>query len=563
MRRGSLLLVLLVSCTSGAPRDLARRTASRVVLLSFDGLGADAMARHTDLPAFAQLERDGMFVERVTPVTPCQTSSAHVAILTGAPPRVTGIVANKFHKPGTPWTEVADGFSADIDAETLIQAAHRAGKRVGSIAFPTVDTRRPADFGIVYSDAIVRSRIIHLTRSDFRSEWMPPGWGERPSRHISYSPVLRAPIEWMRSEVDIVAYDTTDDHVRNYDAFFVEKRDAEVAPDSRGWFSISSRTPDALYGSWSKLMRTTATLDDIAIYWGGIHGTAGYPDSFRQMIDDEAGFWPGAPDERFAQEHIEGRDGIDGDTFAEQNERFAQFFASATALAIRRMPFDLLLAYEPIIDKAEHQFLISSDAQAYATAENRAIGESVRARTFIAADRALKTIGDALDPSQDALVVTGDHGLAPIDAEVHLKRLLAEWGLDQQWVAFASGGGVAHLYRIAGGAASELAAHFKDTGFIERIDAKSHPNSGDLVLYAYPHVGLSASGGEAVTKPHTYGQHGGIGSHAEFQTVLIAWGAGVPHGVVPESSQTQIAGYVAALLGMDPPQKADRAPITP
>lgn len=563
-RRGSLLLVLLVSCTSAGPPTLRPSSpASRVVLLSFDGLGADALARHTDLPAFAQLQRDGMFVERVTPVTPSVTSSAHVAILTGAPPSVTGIVANKFHKPGTPWTEVTDGFSADIDAETLVEAAHRAGRRVGSIAFPTVDLRRRADFGIVYSDAIIRSRMIHLKRSDFRSDWMPPGWDDRASPHISYSAVMRAPVEWMHSEADIVAYDTTDDHVRNYDTFFVETKDAEIAPDSRGWFSISSHTADGLYGSWSKLLHTTPTLDDVAIYWGGIHRTTGYPESFRQMIDAEAGFWPGAPDERLAQEHIEGRDGIDGDTFAEQNERFGQFFASVTAVAIRRMPFDLLLAYEPIIDKAEHQFLIVSDTQAHATAENRAAGESVRSRTFVAADRALQTIGSALDPAQDALVVTGDHGLAPIDTEVHLKRLLADWGLDQQWVAFATGGGVAHLYRTAAGGATQLAAQLKDTGFIERIDEKSHPNSGDLVLYSFPHVALRATGGEAVTKPHSYGQHGGIGSHAEFQTVLIAWGAGVAHIIVPEARQTQIASYVAGLLGMDPPQKADRAPIAP
>jgi predicted AlkP superfamily pyrophosphatase or phosphodiesterase len=543
MRR--LLLVLLITACSVGP--------------------AIAPAERRRIGGATPVSRDGMFVERVTPVTPCQTSSAHVAILTGAPPNVTGIVANKFHKPGTPWSEVADGFSADIDAETLVQAAHRAGKRVGSIAFPTVDSRRPADFGIVFSDPTARSRMIHLMRADFRSEWMPPGWTDRPSRHISYSPVMRAPIEWMRSEVDVVAYDTTDDRTRNYDAFFIETSQREIAPDSHGWFAISSRTSDALYGSWSKLLRTSATLDDVAIYWGAISRTPGYPDSFRQLVDEEVGFWPGAPDERYAQEHIEGRDGIDGDTFAEQNERFAQFFADATALAIRRMPFDLLLAYEPVIDKAEHQFLITSDAQAYATAENRAIGESVRARTFIAADRALQTIGSTLDPSKDALVVTGDHGLAPIDTEVHLKRLLADWGLDQQWIAFASGGGVAHLYRIAaeGGGAPQLIAHLEETGFIERIDEKSHPNSGDLVLYAYPHVALSATGGETVTKPRSYGQHGGIGSHAEFQTVLIAWGAGVAHAVVPELRQTQIASYVAALLGMDPPQKADRAPITP
>jgi predicted AlkP superfamily pyrophosphatase or phosphodiesterase len=543
MRRGWVLVAFLLACSSGAPRVPARR----VVLVSFDGLGADELAKHPDLPTFARLEREGRFVERVTPVTPCVTSSAHVAILTGTPPSVNGIVANRFHEPGKPWTEIADGFSADIDAETLVEAAHRAGMRVGSIAFPTIDgrnARRSADFGLVYTDPLTKSRMIHLSRADF---------------HGTFGSVMRAPLA---TDVDILAYDTTDDHVVNYDKFVIERTPltrplATLSPHAgRGqgeglWFSISEQKADGLHGSWSKLLRATPTLDDVTIYWGAESRTAGYPDSFRQMVDDEIGFWPGPPDEHSAQERIEGGDGIDADTFTEQNARFCRFFADATALAIRRMPFDFLLAYEPTVDKAEHQFRITLDTQAFATPGNRAAGDRVRLQAFEEADRAVQTIASTLDPSRDALVVTGDHGLAPIDTEVHLKRLLADWGFGD-WVAVATGGGVANLYGTT--RTEELRARFEKTGFIERIDPKSHPNSGDLMLLAYPNVALSPANGEAVTKPRSYGQHGGIGSHHEFQTVLIAWGARIEHAIVPGMQQTDVAGYVSTLLGIRSPR---------
>ncbi|HSP16289.1 MAG TPA: alkaline phosphatase family protein [Thermoanaerobaculia bacterium] len=532
MRRGWVLVGLLVACTSAGTRTIV---PSRVVLVSFDGLGADELAKHSDLPAFAKLEREGRFVERVTPVTPCVTSSAHVAILTGTPPSVNGIVANRFHEPGKPWTEIADGFSADIDAETLVEAAHRQGKRVGSIAFPTIDARnvrRSADFGLVYSDPLVRSRMIHLTRADF---------------HGSYGAVMRASLA---PGADIVAYDTTDDHVTDYDKFVIDTPAGQITPNP--WFSISEKKADGLYGSWSKLLRATPTLDDVTIYWGAVSRTEGYPASFRQLADDQVGFWPGPPDERSAQDRIEGGDGIDPETFAEQNARFCRFFADATALAIGQMKFDLLLVYEPTVDKAEHQFFITLDTQAHATPENRAAGTRVRTRAFEDADRAVQRIASTLDPAHDTLVVTGDHGLAPIDTEVHLKRLLTDWGFDRDWIAIATGGGVAHLYGST--KTAELKAKLEETGFIERIDPKSHPNSGDLVLFAYPNIALSPFGGEPVTNPRGYGQHGGIGSHHEFQTVLIAWGAGIARATIPHMRQTEIAAYVSGLLGIKTPR---------
>ncbi len=456
-------LLLLVACVSGAPRV----SAPRVVLVSFDGLGADELAKQADLGWFARLEREGTYVPRVTPVTPSVTSSAHVAILTGTPPDVNGIVANRFHIPGTPWNEIADGFTATIDGETLVESAHRQGKRVGSIAFPTVDARDPrrtADFGLVFTDPVEKPRLVHMTRTELQ----------------------------------------------------------RFTVGANGWFAAA----DGLCGSWSKVIRSNG--DDITVYWGPKSCTEAYPQEFRDLVSREAGFWPGPPDPS-----------ADRRIFAEQNERLGGYLAGVTALAMRNEKFDLILAYEPIVDAAEHPFLGTDD--------------SIVARAFSTANRAVGVIVTAMDRTRDVLVVTGDHGLAPVDTDVHLRALI-----DGNWLPIATGGGVAHVYKTGEGDADALAAKLMATGYFERIGRKTNPNSGDLVLYAWPHVVLTADDGEVVTKPHASAQHGGIGSHHELQTVLIAWGAGVKHDVIAAMQQTDVASFVSRLLGIEPPRQSTR-----
>jgi hypothetical protein len=239
-----------------------------------------------------------------------------------------------------------------------------------------------------------------------------------------------------------------------------------------------------------------------------------------------------------------------------------QFLSDATALAIRRMPFDLLLAYHPEIDAAEHQFLIVSETQTNATAANRSEAGRVLASTFAAADHAAAALAAALDPSRDALIITGDHGLAPADTEIYLGRLLASAGMANDWAVFA-GGNVAQFYRTGGtDSTAALVAKLKSTGWFEEIDTRSgptHPNGGDVVAYSYPNVGLSPAGGtgEIAIRPSHYGQHGGLATHHEFHTALIAWGAGVLRGTLPEARQTQIARFLSRLMGIDPPKNAE------
>lgn len=323
----AVLLTSAIACSTGsapppptviAPQLTATGHAQRVILVSFDGLSADELQEY-GTPAYSLM---AAHATRVTPVTPTVTSTTHAAILTGAAPERTGIVSNQFHIPGTPAGRIAMGVYTEIDAETLIDAVRRAGKRVGCITFPTVDattSRRSADWGLIWHSAAAPSRMIRLTRSDFHSDWLPPMWGAQQPRHTSFSPVMRARIEWSvpqrtREDVDIAAYDTTDDHVRNYDTFYVEHAGSETLVDSSRWFAVSSRLRDGVYGSWSKLLAVDPSLDSMTVYWGAINRTEGYPDSFVQLIDDEAGFWPGVPDEVSAKGWIVERNGIDAPT---------------------------------------------------------------------------------------------------------------------------------------------------------------------------------------------------------------------------------------------------------
>jgi predicted AlkP superfamily pyrophosphatase or phosphodiesterase len=520
----------------------ATSTARRVVLLSFDGLGADALARQQNLPAFERLAREGASA-RIINVDPTLTAPTHVSILTGAVPQRTGVVSNRFHLAGRPIEETARGMMQDPDVESLVEAARRQGKRVGAVPFPTIDNRtqrRAADFGLAWAPPLVPARIVNLKRADFKREWVPPTWTDRPQRRRSYSPIQRARIEWgFRLDVFIVAYDSTDDSRANYDSYFIEAGEREIAPDARGWFAVSAQSSDGLRGSWSKLLHASPTLD-VTICWGAISRNESWPDSFRALLDEEAGFWPGAPEEELD---------VDVDTFIEQLERLADFYTRAQMITIERMPFDLLLAYHSEIDAAGHRYLGKPDS------------DRVQRSAFVAADRAVAAFAEALQ-TDDALVVTGDHGLVVADREVRLNTLLAERGFAPRWHAYSSGAH-AHLYRFSGSDDSDaLIAMLNATGLFERIEKKtaaSHRNSGDVMAWAHPNVAIEQDelSPSIVNPAEPRGQHGALNIHRELHPPLFAIGRGVALGMFGEIAQTKIARFVAGLVGITPPASAE------
>ena len=169
---------------------------------------------------------------------------------------------------------------------------------------------------------------------------------------------------------------------------------------------------------------------------------------------------------------------------------------------------------------------------------------------FEAADRAVAAIADALN-EDDALIVTGDHGLMSTTREVRINTLLADRGFAPRWRAYTSGA-FAHLYRFDGEDDSDaVVALLESTGLFERVEKKSatsHRNSGDIIAWGFPDVAVLAD--DASTRDA--GQHGALNTHRELHPPLFAVGRGVPAGVLGEIAQTKIARFVAELLGVIP-----------
>ncbi|MEA2489594.1 MAG: hypothetical protein QOH21_1386 [Acidobacteriota bacterium] len=521
--------------------------AQRVVLISYDGLGADQLAAQTNLPTFDWLAI-GATRARIIPVNPTTTAVTHTSILTGATPERHGIVSNRFHLPGTPLERATMGMDIESDVETLVDAAKRQGKRTGCIPFPTMDgrtARRTCDFGLAWADPAVKAQTLELTRAQFKREWVPPTWTERPQRRSSFSPVMRARIEWrvpgeplplVRADLDLVAYDTSNDRTTNYDAIYVEADGEELTVDDNGWFAMARRSGDDLYGSWSKIVKADAALEHVTVYFGEISRNEAWPASFKTILNDGIGFWPGAPD-----------NDANADSFMQQSDRLAYFLARVHALALQSMPADLFLLYQPGIDEAQHQFLGT---------EPRVVR-----RAFETADRTLNQVAALLDYSRDALIVTGDHGLGRVESELRINRVLAENGLAPRWRAYTSGS-VAQVYRFGEpddtDAVAALFARIPQIDRVERKTAASHRNSGDLTVYTLPSVAAGASSEAPALGPADHpGQHGGWNTHRELHTILFARGQGVAQGDFGELSQTKIARFVSALLGMAPPAAAE------
>jgi hypothetical protein len=483
VRRLAPLLALLAACAIATPQQ---KLPQRVVLLSFDGLSADQLdARRANLPTFSRLQREGMMAKRLIPVTPTQTSVGHVAMLTGKEPDKTGIVANRFRG--------GDGFTTEIEAETLVEAAKRAGKRVGAIAFPTVDARnerRRADFGLVWTQPLTRSRLIHLS-GRARIDWSVPG----------HTPV----------PIDVTVHNGT---------VAIKRGEQELLRDDQGWFAVSQRIEGTLYGSWSRLVNKTS--DDVTIYWGSISSTQAYPEAFQQLLEREAGFPPGPAD---AEDH---------DTFVQEIERTERYYTTVIATAIREMHFDLLLAYQPFLDRTDHE---------------HPTVDAIRARAYAAADHCLTTITELLDPSRDALIVAGDHALAVAETLVRVDRLLEEWGFGT-WQVY-TGGSVVLLY--GDDRPDELATRLRQSGYFQQVSRRgpdSHPHSGDITAFSYPHISLmSGQQGPAVSKPvRPFGHHGGLATNPVFHSRFYAWGATIHRRMIEQMHQTEIAPYLAALL---------------
>ncbi len=594
----AVVLGFVPACRTGAPGG---ERAERVVLVSFDGLGAPLLDRWlaaddvTTGAGLGGMAAEGLRAERVRMVNPTLTSVNHASLITGALPSATGIVSNNFRKAGDPLTRRTSGFAAPIEAEPLWVGARTAGIRTGVLLWPGADFTtddRSGDFGIAWPNrSLVRPKISDLDPADAVPEpELPPNDGVETLRWRL--PVTNRDGELLTLEIAVL--DAVPDGRPRYQTIAVRTLgdDAWRYLEEREWFDTSLDSPEGPSVAWSKVLHLDRMTGRLRLYRGAFTRLPAFPEEFAGRLIEALGPWPGTPDQNaLADWWLDIGDGIDLDTYIEQVERLDRYLDDVAAWVFEHEDFGLLIAYHPSPDEFLHAaLLVDSDQWAWSEGAAFAAREGLL-RIGRSVDRSVAALWSNLDPARDVLVVVSDHGLMPIHDEVLLNRALADEGLvktvdeggrtriadDSPMAAFTSGG-MGHLYlnlegrdpggvvrpRRADALLRRAARVLADIGVegepvvektLTRPDLPAvgldNPNSGDMVIFLRP--GYSASSrldGTVVRPSRYYGQHGYLNHYDDLCGIFLARGTPAGRGKLREIRSVDILPKVERWLGL-------------
>ncbi len=580
----ALFLVSLSFCSSGpVASHEPGPNGGRTVVISLDGLGGVRLnellaAGKLTAGGFSAFAGRGLLAGRAIDVTPSLTPSAHISAITGAPPSVTGIVGHYFYDPGTPFGRATDGFAAEIQAETLWEAALRQGKRVGVILYPGADgrnARRRGSFGLIWPEKSAKTSAF--------TDLPASGWADATTSARTFSPGRQTRVSIALPDggamsLRLLAVDTTDDGRVDYDTVHVARAedpgDATLgAVGKKGWFALAVPGPrGGRFTSWCRLADLAPDLSRVVLYVGAFYELPAYPESFRARLEAEAGGWPGPPDAAFLRAARE-----DEDAYEEQAARLASYLTKILVLTVRTERWDLLLGYQPLVDEIEHSFEPGPDGCSMERVE----------RAFQTADRSLAAILAALGPG-DTTIVLSDHGIVPVVKAVNIERFFKErgWTIAKErggpyagarCVQINAGSGIAHLYvdpalspAARGEAARALLLDARGLPgevideVLQRKDLSredlDNPRSGDVVVLLKPGIEFSWSGPEVLGPAHEKGGHGYRKGPPELDASFMALGPGIKPSHPATVSILDVAAVAARALGIEPPSRRPPSP---
>jgi len=132
------MLLLVLACTV---RTVAQQAPEPLlVMISVDGMRPDyvteADAHGAKVPNLRRIMREGAFADGVQGVIPTVTYPSHTTLVTGVWPVKHGIYSNAVFDPLQKNAEGWYWYSEDLRAETLWDAARKAGRKTASIQWP-------------------------------------------------------------------------------------------------------------------------------------------------------------------------------------------------------------------------------------------------------------------------------------------------------------------------------------------------------------------------------------------------------------------------------------------
>ena len=180
------------------PPQAHTQTASKAIVIAWDGTVPSfvkQLIRDGKLPNLEKLIAGGAFADDVRPGYPSKTAPGFASLITGAPPRVTGISGNRVPRsPRDQFTilESLEGFDgAPLRAEPIWATAQRVGKKSVVSYIPSFAEERSenvvrfAGYHLIAGrDGIVTRRAV---KSESRASWQDPPASDAPPIEFEFT----------------------------------------------------------------------------------------------------------------------------------------------------------------------------------------------------------------------------------------------------------------------------------------------------------------------------------------------------------------------------------------
>lgn len=491
-----LVVVSLIGGMLAVPQMQAaaagNANADRMVFFASDGMRPDLVDRYVAegaMPTYADLLVEGVKGENgLVQAFPPNTGVGWATLATGTYPGEHGSINNTFHRVGEGNFNNRTSFAATglLQADTIAQAAERAGKSVVAVEWVAARSYSPALQGpVVDFRSFFSNRGILLNYDlagqpaganafgvSYQRVDLDPaaGWSNVPA---SNSPAMQEQLKLTNTAFptadnvdrfyDLYVYDSTNDSTTNYDGVLVvpstsaKDGTAAVANLSQGeWadvkVTLTGGRAGQTAGFYLKAVDLSGDLSKFRIYFTSIaRANASYngctyapgcsaPLGFEETLN---AIFPSSTAADFAPLEA----GIvDEDTYIEQglmwkDAHWAYLDYIFNTLGVEA---DLLMLGTPVTDEFSHQFMalvtptdMDGDPNPYfddATNDDipddrLAIREGYIRSAYEEADQTL-ALGRSLMGGDDATVfATSDHGFAPQWYAVNVGTVLAQAGL--------------------------------------------------------------------------------------------------------------------------------------
>ena len=619
--RPTFALVILAAGMGGCATVKTTQPLHRTVLLTFDAASdayVDDLQKNGDLDKagfFAKSRDRGYVAQQLTPINIANTGPSHAAIFSGAAPSVSGIVGQNFATPANKLPEASDAFTYVSEAETIVAAARRQGKRTACFAAPGLDGRNPnyqCDYMLSFTQSSEESVVIQLWPAV-----APNATGTddivltaKDSKNALPPSIAKNGIRFLLTDRDV-------NDLAKYDTVSIQRADGTATAIPFGKIYPYQRMEDgSLVTNALWLNRLDPKTGEVDLYWGQPYKTVAN-DAVMNAIIKQLGAWPGTLDARGLHAGRISQAGFDA-----LNEYQAQYTIDAMALLLKQPDWDLYIGYISYLDTVQHEYLLTSPQQIDYTAKSDRYAEKIKA-AYLKLDQWMGAAVRNPDAAGTNFVVASDHGMVATHTVLAISSLIETLGYavggSRPDIGVYTSGASAHLYvnstdrrgghidpkrknaiiddlrirlsELRDPSGNVVFAMVQPNARLSTLELRHPENSGDLFVsisagygldprksptsrlffpISYDREALSISG---LTLPEidfiaggffnqsSPGTHGHVANTPGIAAIFYALGPNIPKGVGPGAHMLQVTPSVACLLGISPPVTAKASAI--